>query len=162
MDKISVVILAVLGAAILAGILMVALFVPVKSELNYAEGITFKTIVQGHYSEIEEKRSEIIRNDEGFSSLLEERSIYVDGAGIDFDNKMLIAVFQGMKPSGGYSTEIMIIEEFKDFIQVGVVEKSPAEGCVSAMAITSPYHIVEIDKTDKEIRFSYSEQVVGC
>ncbi len=81
---------------------------------------------------------------------------------IDFDNKILIAAFQGQKSTGGYSIEITKIEEIDNKIIVNIAENEPGRNCIVTQAFTSPYHIVELDKTSKEIEFSYSKNITDC
>ena len=81
---------------------------------------------------------------------------------VNFDEKMLIAVFQGQKPSGRYSIEINKIKEYADYIEVTVRETSPGENCIVTFALTSPLHIVEVEKSDKPIRFTFEQEITRC
>lgn len=71
----------------------------------------------------------------------------------DFNNEMIIAVFQGAHSTGGYSTEITRIIEKDSSIEVFVKETSPSPGDMVAQVFTQPYHIVKIKKTDKQVLF---------
>lgn len=72
---------------------------------------------------------------------------------INFDNEMIIAVFQGMHSTGGYSIEITQIIEKDKSLEIFIKETSPAPGSVTTQAVTQPYHIVKTKRTDKEIIF---------
>jgi hypothetical protein len=74
---------------------------------------------------------------------------------------MIIAVFQGEKPTGGYEIDIIKIVE-ADSLTVFANETLPQQGCPVIFAITRPYHIVKIAKTDKEAMFSMQQEIEGC
>ena len=71
---------------------------------------------------------------------------------IDFNKNMVIAVFMGRKMSGGYSIKVAKIDD-KDKLIVTVKESSPPKGGMTTMALTSPYHVVVIAKSAKEVEF---------
>lgn len=154
----------VIGIAI-ALIIIGALIVFVmqnNTEINNKE-ISFKTIQKGFNNDINERQTRVIRTAGEWSDLWTEMfPTEMIASAIDFDNKILIAAFQGEKPTGGYSIEIVKIEEKDNKIIVNVVENEPGSNCITTQAFTSPYHIVELDKTSKLVEFSYSKEVVEC
>ena len=72
---------------------------------------------------------------------------------VNFNNEMIIAVFQGSQPSSGYSIEITEIIEKENFVEVFVKKTSPSQGSLQLDVITDPFHIVKIRRVDKEIIF---------
>ncbi len=81
---------------------------------------------------------------------------------VDFESQMVIAVFMGVKNSGGYATEITAIKEGGDSIAVFVEETSPGPNCAVTLALTSPFHIVKMKKSDKAVEFSVTQEVNEC
>ena len=75
---------------------------------------------------------------------------------------MVIVVTQGQKPTSGYEIEITRIIERDNYMEVFVKEKTPGY-CAADTVITSPFHIVEVEKSDKQVRFTYDteEQICG-
>ena len=71
---------------------------------------------------------------------------------IDFTEHMVIAVFMGRRSTGGYSTRITNIED-KDKRVVRVRESQPPADGMTTQALTSPYHVVVVPKTDKAVEF---------
>jgi hypothetical protein len=71
---------------------------------------------------------------------------------MDFTKTEILAVFMGRKMTGGYAVRIVSIEE-KDKLIVTVRESSPPPGGMVTMALTSPYHVVLIPKTGKDVKF---------
>lgn len=81
---------------------------------------------------------------------------------VKFDEDMVIAVFQGEKPNGGYSIEITGVYEEKNKIVAEVKEISPGQNCINTEALTSPFEIVKVPKTDKPVEFKISQEVKEC
>lgn len=75
--------------------------------------------------------------------------------GLDFEEKMVVAVFMGQRSSGGYRIEITQITEKKKEIVVDVVQKEPPPGSIRTMALTQPYHMVVIKKSRLSVSFKY-------
>jgi hypothetical protein len=71
---------------------------------------------------------------------------------IDFDKHMVLAVFLGRKNTGGYAVAIAKIEQ-KEKLVVTVKETSPPPDAMVTMALTAPYHVVVVPKTEKAIEF---------
>jgi hypothetical protein len=71
---------------------------------------------------------------------------------VDFDSRMVIAVFMGTRKSGGYSVKITSIEQ-NGKVTVKVKESSPPPDAIVTMALTSPYHVVVVPKSDKPVEF---------
>jgi hypothetical protein len=65
---------------------------------------------------------------------------------INYDSYFAIAVFQGMKPSGGYGVNITRISSRNHRITVEVNFQEPAPGFERTQIITSPYHLVQVEK----------------
>jgi len=70
----------------------------------------------------------------------------------------------GSKPTGGYDIKITGVKEreAEGLIAISVEESSPGKDCIVSQALTSPYHIIETDKTDKEVVFDTSQFADPC
>jgi hypothetical protein len=77
----------------------------------------------------------------------------------DFGTEIVIAAFQGVKPTGGYSIEVTSIKEEEGVVMVylNVVEPRPSD--VVSQAFTSPYDIVKVSRAGLgltgEVEFSF-------
>ena len=71
---------------------------------------------------------------------------------VDFDSQMVIAVFMGTRNTGGYSVKITSVEQ-NGKVTVKVKESSPPPGAIVTTALTSPYHVVVVAKSDKPVEF---------
>ncbi|MCS7167884.1 MAG: protease complex subunit PrcB family protein [Gemmatales bacterium] len=81
---------------------------------------------------------------------------------VDFTKHMVVAVFMGMRSTGGYAIRITDVrwDKAKDKLQILVQEISPAPGAIVTQALTQPYHIVVIPRTEKTVEFIL-EKITG-
>jgi hypothetical protein len=96
------------------------------------------------------------------SVLIENGSWTVIPPHVDFSESIVIAVFMGGFATGGYSIEVKEIYDVGQSVVVKVEKTYPGKNCIVTMALTQPYHIVKIDKTDKPIIFEVSERIIDC
>jgi len=152
-------------------ILMLILIIPVvfifqsclKSESGVANGekIGFDTISNGQYSKQIEKKYFVISDKAGMDQLVE----LIKGTGnaeisisdINFPEEMVVGVFIGEKPSGGYDVEVTGVLNQKEYIEFLIKTVEPGPDDIVTEAITSPYHIIKLKSSDKEFLFNIVE-----
>jgi hypothetical protein len=61
---------------------------------------------------------------------------------VDFRRQMVVAVFQGERPSGGYAISIGDIRYGEAEIQVDVTQREAASGALTAQVLTQPFCMV--------------------
>jgi len=66
---------------------------------------------------------------------------------------MVIAVFQGQQPTGGYEIKIEKIIETRDKLRVYIKETIPDSSDMVTQALSSPYHLVKLLISDKTAEF---------
>lgn len=127
---------------------------------NELNSINFTTIGQnnlyGSGRENISKQNYIISNSISWNELLTKMNSVnnnSDGfteSNIDFDNFMVIAVFDEIYGNGGHSIDVLNIIEYdkKVVVKINNVLKGNATS-----VMTQPYHISKIRKTDKKIIF---------
>lgn len=81
---------------------------------------------------------------------------------IDFQHEIVIAVFQGEKPTGGYKIEITKMVESDKNLIVYVETTSPCHNEEVTEALTYPCHIVKTKMTNKEVIFKVSKKDKHC
>lgn len=72
---------------------------------------------------------------------------------VDFEANMVIAVFMGTRNSGGYGIRITGIDE-DGKITAKVKQHSPPPDAMLTMALTAPFHVVVVPKSDKPVEFA--------
>jgi hypothetical protein len=116
----------------------------------------FTSILKGFDSSLTTKEQYVIKNEEGFKKLWQDINAVIELPEVDFSKEMVIAVFMGEKPTGGYGIEVTSVYEYRDKITVNVKEKEPGPDEIVTQALTYPYHIVTTKSIDKEVVFDFS------
>lgn len=126
--------------------------------------VDFKTIAKSGTGSYNIRINHVILNNGEFQDLLDKVGIKQEIATIDFNQEMVVAVFQGTESNSGYSIEVSKIEESSDTLQIITKEVLPGEGCVTAQIQTQPYHIVRLKRVDatKNIVFKNEQTTTVC
>lgn len=115
-----------------------------------------RTIGQGTSSGINDEVRQVVSNQGDWEGFWAGHTADTTPArplpAINFDESMVVAVFTGIKPTGGYSVEIKGVANGK----VTFETKSPQGGMVT-QALTQPFHIVLCPKVDGELEFEGKE-----
>lgn len=74
---------------------------------------------------------------------------------IDFERYLVVAVYLGSRPSGGYDVEIKRIVAGAGKATLHVAETYPGKGCVVITVQTTPYHYVMVTKPADRIPFDF-------
>ena len=113
-----------------------------------------ETIARGNSSRIVQPRRVVARSGD------EWRAVWAAHAGpdiqappVDFDTRVVAAVFAGEQPTSGYSVAIDAATRDGDALVLQVEEQHPPHGAITAQVITSPFHIVSLRRYDGPIRF---------
>ncbi|UGQ46497.1 protease complex subunit PrcB family protein [Massilia endophytica] len=70
---------------------------------------------------------------------------------VDFNKFMVVAVFAGSKPNGCYSTTLSNLYRSGRVINVTRIDRLPAPGAVCTQQITSPAHLIMIERSDDPV-----------
>lgn len=81
---------------------------------------------------------------------------------IDLSKYIILSASTGFHSSGGWSIKISKIEEYENKINVKVTINAPGKDCSVTTAITNPYTIISIEKTDKPINFNTETVATNC
>ena len=81
---------------------------------------------------------------------------------VDFDTEEVLAVFDGQHPSGGYSVAVSGVSDEGGKRKIVITHKSPGPGCVTTQAITYPFQIVLVPKSEMSIDRSDRDLTVAC
>ena len=119
--------------------------------------VEFEVLVNSFYSSVTEKKEIIATDRDEYIKIMNIAYEYLDRVPeiqeVDFNRYIVIAVFMGAKTSGGYSITVDKIIEKSDKITVYINEISPGKNCITTDAITYPFELIKIPKTDKKIIF---------
>lgn len=81
---------------------------------------------------------------------------------VDFAKKEVVAVLDGQHPMPGFYTKIEEVAQQSEIVLVTINESAPPSGCIVPGAPVSPYHIIQIDKTDLPVRFAVHSSTLAA
>jgi|SRR6478672_9495341 len=113
----------------------------------------YKILVSSPYGGGNFQFYEIFTEEKEFKMLLADEELKKMVTPADINTANFVVLNMGEKPTGGYSIEVVKVEELSDKIVVTVRENKPASGENVTDAITNPYTVVKINsKKPIEIR----------
>jgi PrcB C-terminal len=111
---------------------------------------TFEVLKQEAYGGWEEKSNIVIKSQGELTSLYKELG-QENVPTVDFKKNTAVALFMGQKSTGGYSIGIKSINVKGDTAIIKVLETRPEPMTNATMALTTPYCIALIPKTEKVV-----------
>lgn len=132
-----------------------------------ASAISFTNIQKAAYSGLENEENLLINNAadwaEFWSQANSNQSPTPERPDINFNVHVVLAACMGTKNTGGHSIEIAETKIAGESVYAKVIKSSPGPGCMSSMAITYPYHVIQIEKGNiKKAVFNVEERVDDC
>jgi protease stability complex PrcB-like protein len=119
-----------------------------------------RTLKQGIHCTVQKPERHVARTRTQYAGVWNRqlKSGALDGAPppgpkVDFSKEMVLAVFMGSRPTGGYSIQIQEARVEKGKLRVTVVEKSPPPGTITTQALTSPFHFVAVKKSSLPVEW---------
>jgi hypothetical protein len=138
--------------------------VPAEATQIAAEQV--RALVKEYSSGVTAPARDVIRSSQKWSDFWTQvyanRSPVPALPAVNFNDKVVVAVAQGQKPSGGYSVDIAELYRRGDALYVVVKETKPGRTCGTTAALTQPVHAVEIPRTDGNVFFITREVVTEC
>ncbi len=72
---------------------------------------------------------------------------------VDFSRDMVAALFMGERPIAGYAIEVTRVERTDAGLSVHYRTTRPDPSAMQAQALTQPFHLVELPRTDAPVTF---------
>lgn len=125
-----------------------------------------QTLTQGWQSGIEARREVVVRDAGSFRALwaghVAGRSPPPPLPAVDFSRELVVAVFAGAQPTGGYSLSPPSLEIGRGRTLVRFVLKRPGPNCLSTQVVTQPFAMVRIPKGKATVEIKVTETTVDC
>ena len=118
-----------------------------------ASPVQMQTLNSDMMSGIDRPEQVVARTADEFRSLWQRHAPGRPVPVVDFAKQMILAVFLGSRPSGGYQAEITGITTQGDVMVVQWAERRPGPEQVAAQVMTSPSHLVAVPRSAGEVRF---------
>ena len=123
-------------------------------ECRCGKEVEFKTLAEGVYCKNNPQAEYVIKTAGDYVTFKSKTEIDAPSSSeIDFSEEMVIALFQGMKNTGGYDIKVTSIKETKDSLDVYVKETCPSADSFVTQVFTSPYHLVKTKYSSKKVNF---------
>jgi hypothetical protein len=119
-----------------------------------ADAVAFNTIDRGGQSDIESAREVVVRTPAEWTALWKQHTPGRKPPAVNFTRSMVVGVFLGSRPTGGYSIDIAGIERKGTELVVTYREGRPAPDDMVTQVLTSPYHLVSIERFAGPVRFA--------
>ncbi len=161
--KVIIAIVAIVALLVVGGAVAYFMRTPVT---RLGDVVPFETVKKDFHGGVEAGENVAVTGEAEWTTLWNQMAANITPKppvpAIDFSKEMVIGVFLGIKPTGGYSIEVTRIAESADRITVYVREVSPGPNCRVTEALTNPYHIVKIETSSKQVDFSVTKDVTEC
>lgn len=113
----------------------------------------FEIILQEAYGGLEKSEQRVITDTEGLQEIYgiinRFRRPGLPVPEVDFKSYVVVALFMGEKPNGGFSTEVQSISTANDRLIVNITEIGPKPTDNVTMAICQPFCFVKIPRPDE-------------
>ncbi len=135
---------------------------PLSFSTVAADQVNLSTLDKGQYPDLYAGEQVVIRTEGEYERFWNrvhaDTSAQPDRPSVDFATTMVVAIVLGERPTTGYAAEIVSINQTKNPAEpIGVLYKeyTPGSNCVVAQTLTSPYHIVKVDKVETSRRLEF-------
>ena len=116
-------------------------------------GVVFTTVAGGANSFIDTERTVVVRTDAEWDALWKEHGPDRPRPNVDFKKDIVVGVFLGTRPTGGYSVAVTSVRTSNGVTTVQYAERRPAPGLMLVQALTMPFQLVRIPATAGKIEF---------
>lgn len=146
--------------------LISAVYSGCSTQGNDEKKLPMEIILDGTYSAVEDKREILLNNNEDFQKLMADVYKNLDQMPripvVDFNKNSVVAVFIGNRSNGGFMVAIDSITEGSKNLTVNITETTPGKNCMVTDAITRPFTLVKIPKTESKPVFRTKQIVKDC
>lgn len=120
-----------------------------------------RVLATGALSAVTRPGERVVRTEQDWQKLWDEHAARVEPKpalpAVDFNKEMVVAVFMGRRPTGGYSVSVTGVRRGEKDVVVSVRRNSPPPGAITPQIVTSPYVFVAISKSDRPVKFAITD-----
>jgi hypothetical protein len=117
-----------------------------------------ETINADMMSGIDRAEQVVARTEDEWRTLWQRHAPGRPAPPVDFKSRMVVGVFLGSRPSGGYQVQIQKVREEGGALVVEWTEIRPGRDQMAAQVMTSPAHLVAVPRHPGEVRFAKAAQ----
>jgi hypothetical protein len=127
--------------------------VPVEFVPASGAALPVQTISQTSLSGVHEARTVVVKDAQAWRTLWLEHAPDAAVPSVDFNNTMVVGVFMG-STNPCYATWIDGVRREAGKLVVHKVDRQPPPGVMCAMVVTSPAHLVAIERSELPVEFA--------
>ena len=122
-----------------------------------AATVSFATLAKGLASGVGQPTQIVVRSQHDWAALW-SRHMRTPIApppppSVDFSRDMVVGLFMGERPTGGYAIEITRIERTDQGLSVHYRTSLPDPSAIQTQALTQPFHLVTVPRVDDPVTF---------
>ncbi|NQV72565.1 protease complex subunit PrcB family protein [bacterium] len=131
------------------------------ADLGPDEVLYFETVGMGHNGSLRDTTEVVFSESSAFQTAVAELNLLGPIANVDFSQTMVgfIAI---PTESGGYIIEVKSVEKTGNEIIVSYEFSKPGQDCVTIQALSLPFQIVKIKRSEGVVRFNRIEKQYSC
>src|SRR5262245_35790098 len=121
-----------------------------------AAPVPFSTLAKGLASGVGQPTQVVVRTENDWAALWSRHmgtQIAPSPPPVDFSRDMVVALFMGERPTGGYAIEVTRIERTDSGLSVHYQTTRPDPAAMQPQALTQPLHLVALPRTDDPVTF---------
>ncbi len=143
-------------AAVVVGAALLSMGTSVETA---AEGKNVRTLLQGSRSGIRTARREVVKSQAEWEKLWK---LHLAGKiqnpapeppKVNWEKELVLAVFLGARPTGGYAVQIEGARAEKGKLVVTLSERKPGPSDLVTQAFTAPFHMVAVPRSAVEVEW---------
>src|SRR5262245_26037559 len=116
-----------------------------------------RVVAKGQHSGVHKAAERVVHSVEDWKKLWAEHTATTQPTpplpAVDFQGEMVVAVFLGDRPTGGYGVEITQASAGPKAVVVSVRRMEPAPGSIRAQMVTQPFAIVAVPRSELPVKF---------
>jgi hypothetical protein len=124
---------------------------------NGAQTLPIRSLKKGAFSGIREAKQEVVKSADAWEKLWKQHATAAATSdkipAVDFSKEMVVVATMGTKRTGGYSIEIVGVEAKDKTLKISVKKSSPPPDAMTIQALTAPFHLVAVPKSDLKPEF---------
>jgi hypothetical protein len=136
-------------------VLMLASFVGCAGAAR--EAVLFSTLTKGVNGGVRESAQLVVRSQSEWAALwgrlMRPRATPPPPPAVDFSIEMIVALFMGERPTGGYEIEATRVERTDSGLTVHYRVKRPEAGAILMQVLTQPFHLIKLPRVDEPVTF---------
>lgn len=118
--------------------------------------LAFTQIEAGGFSLMAQQGGHVLRSGSDWQKhVIDAKGADTKAPDVDFDKEMVVAVYAGEKPSGGYTVAVQQIERHVSEIVVRAKVTAPGSDLGTITVLTYPYQWVKLAQSDLPVRFVF-------